>query len=61
MIIIQNVLAEAISYGKQLGASFVELRSQAIERTTINLLEGKGRAIHGLDGGTAIRVLADGA
>lgn len=61
MIIIQNILAEAISYGKQLGAKFVELRSQAIERTSINLLEGKGKTIHGLDGGTAIRVLADGA
>ncbi|MFX1535594.1 MAG: metallopeptidase TldD-related protein [Promethearchaeota archaeon] len=44
-----------------MGANFVELRSQTIERTTINLLEGKGKAIHGLDGGTAIRVLVDGA
>ncbi|MFX0093199.1 MAG: metallopeptidase TldD-related protein [Candidatus Hodarchaeota archaeon] len=44
-----------------MGANFVELRSQAIERTTINLREGMGKAIHGVDVGTAIRVLVDGA
>ncbi|MFX0206229.1 MAG: metallopeptidase TldD-related protein [Candidatus Hodarchaeota archaeon] len=61
MVTIQDKLSEVISSGKQLGASFVELRSLSIDRTMINLLDGKGKSIHGLDGGTAIRVLADGA
>ncbi len=61
VITIQEKLSEAIPFGKQLGASFVELRSLFIDRTMINLMDGKGKAVHGLDGGTAIRVLADGA
>ncbi|MFX1505625.1 MAG: metallopeptidase TldD-related protein [Promethearchaeota archaeon] len=60
MSIIQNILSESISYGKRLGATFVELRSQSVERTTIELLDGKGDAIHGSDQGTAIRVIVDG-
>jgi TldD protein len=55
------MLAEIISYGKRLGATFVEIRSQSVERTAIELLDGKGNIIHGLDQGTAIRMLADGA
>ncbi len=58
---IQDILTEIISYGKRLGASFVELRSQSVERTAIELLDGKGNVIHGFDQGTAIRMLVDGA
>lgn len=60
MLNIQDILAEIISYGKQLGASYIELRSQSVERTAIELLDGKGNAIHGFDQGTAIRMLVDG-
>ncbi|MFW9855371.1 MAG: metallopeptidase TldD-related protein [Candidatus Thorarchaeota archaeon] len=57
----QERLSEVISYGMELGATFVDVRLQKIERTTINLIDGKGQAISGSDGGTAIRILADGA
>jgi TldD protein len=57
----QDILTEIISYGKQLGANFVELRSQTVTRTAIELLDGKGNVIHGLDHGTAIRMIVDGA
>ncbi|MHA1214768.1 MAG: metallopeptidase TldD-related protein [Candidatus Hodarchaeales archaeon] len=58
---IQDDLQEVIDYGTSLGASFVELRSLNVERTVINLLDGKGKAVYGIDSGTAIRVIVDGA
>ena len=59
---IQDILQEAISYGKShLKVDYIELRHLKVDRTTINLKDGKGKAIHGIDSGTAIRVLVDGA
>jgi TldD protein len=57
----QERLSEVISHGMELGATFVDARMQSIMRTAINLIDGKGQGISGTDGGTAIRVLADGA
>ena len=54
-------LKEAIDVGTTIGASYIEIRHLDVERTTINLLDGKGKAVHGYDKGFAIRVLNDGA
>lgn len=54
-------LNEAIEVGTSLGASYVEIRHLDVDRTTINLLDGKGKAVHGYDSGFAVRVLNDGA
>jgi len=56
-----NILEKAIGYGEQLGSTYVDLRHLDIERTSINLKDGKGDTVFGEDKGTAIRVLANGA
>ncbi|MHA1974956.1 MAG: metallopeptidase TldD-related protein [Candidatus Hodarchaeales archaeon] len=61
MEIIQDDLQEVISYGMSLGASYVELRTLEIEKTVIDLLDGKGKSVYGIDSGTAVRVVFEGA
>ena len=45
VIMMLDKLNEAIDVGTSSGASYIEIRHLDVERTTINLLDGKGKAV----------------
>lgn len=61
VMILLDELEKAADYGRQLGASYVELRAESINRGNIQYEDGRVRSIsQRIEEGVAIRVLAGG-